>query len=86
MAKTLDRNRDYGEVLGGGVARFEQDGALFDADGKKLKAGSAGSSATAVEAADDDESGFADPPAPVASNAAPEPSELDQQLAAQGVL
>ena len=86
MAKTLDKNRDYGEVCGGGVARFEQDGALFDAEGKKLKAGSAGSNLTAVEAADDDESGFADPPAPVVSKTTAEPSELDQQLAAQGVL
>ncbi len=34
---TLDRNRHYGEILGGdGPARYEQDGVLFDVHGNEL--------------------------------------------------
>lgn len=86
MAKTLDRSRDFGEVCGAGVARYEQDGALFDADGKKIKATSIGSAATAADVADEDDDSFPEPPAPVANEAASDTTEIDEQLAAQGML
>lgn len=35
-ARVLDKSKHYGTILGPG-ARFEQDGLLFDADGKEFK-------------------------------------------------
>ena len=88
MAKNLDKSRDYGEVLGGSSARYEQDGALFSADGKRLK----NQNVSTTDSGDqntplyDDDDNFPDPPivAPVVVPA--DVSELDAQLAANGVL
>jgi hypothetical protein len=33
MARTLDRSRPYGEVMGHQSVRYEQDGAQFNAEG-----------------------------------------------------
>lgn len=87
MAKGLDKNRDYGEIFGGGVARFEQDGFLFSSEGKRLKSGSQGLPATVTESIYEDDDGFPDPPG-VGTNvaASTDETELDAQLEAQGVL
>lgn len=90
MAKMLDRNRDFGEVMGSGIARFEQDGALFDIYGRRLKAAAITAMSTFEEVIDesDDESPIPPvvEPEMVVDDTAADTSELDAQLAAQGVL
>lgn len=36
MPKTLDRSRDFGEVIGFGNAAYIQDEVMFDCDGREL--------------------------------------------------
>lgn len=75
MAKVLDRTRDFGEVFGGNDDghRYEQDGVLFDGAGNEMGTtfGAAVSAKKSKAAAE---------AVPTAD------SEVDAQLAAQGLL
>jgi hypothetical protein len=75
MAK-LDKGKDFCEVYGGGKVRFEQDGKLFDYKGKEIVDGT-----DLVNS--DDSDGFPDPP--VNKKATAGSSDVDDQLAQQGL-
>jgi hypothetical protein len=77
MARTLDRNRDFGVIIGSDQGSFEQDGLVFDASGNEIvQPGTTTSKKKAAEKVVE----------PVTEVIDAEPSELDQQLAAQDVL
>jgi hypothetical protein len=95
MAKELDKSKDFGTIGGVfGVAKFEQDGEYFDAQGKLLdgegnplkgaKTADAGNKPAAKPAPKGGKGKKAEPAEPVKAPAEPvATTEADAQLAAQ---
>lgn len=79
--KKLDKKKPFGKVCGAGKARYEQDGLLFDANGDPLSAEGA-----VVESAPAKAAGRGKKSEPVKAANDVAAAEVDDQLAAQGLL
>jgi hypothetical protein len=72
MTRTLDRSRTFGEVIGGGEARYEQDNLLFNVEGNLI--------------GEEPAQQKAQTPKPAPKKAEVTESEIDKQLAAQDIM
>lgn len=81
MAKKLDKNKNFGEIFGGGRKRYLQDGRYFDVHGDEIAQAAEGS--VAVPAEEMPKKGGKGKAAAAENEQA---SLLDDQLAAQAAV